>query len=50
MYLDGLVGLISISTLAEFLDDRVRGVKLEGLLGEHVGRHSAVAQCLCLHN
>merc|ERR1711881_497381 len=44
--LDSLVALVGLSLLTQRLDDRVRGVELEGLLGAHVAGHRTVAQGL----
>ena len=48
--LDGLVGLVSITLGLELSHDRVLGVDLHGLLGNHVAGHGGIAKGLGLHD
>jgi len=48
--LDGLVGLVGVALRLELGHNRVLGVDLHGLLGDHVRRHRGVAEGLGLHD
>lgn len=48
--LEGLVALVDLSLVAEFVDDLIFGIDFHGLLAEHVAGYRVVTEGLGLHD